>query len=91
MTIIYVVIQIVLLAKLSSGNYVIQESLLGAYIGTQLLLFGLHAAVWHYLPAAQLRWVRYQSLLGHCLDAHDWEDTFIATPRHPQAMKACVT
>ena len=55
MTIIYVILQIVLLAKWSDGNYVIQESLLGAYIGTQLFLFGLHAAVWHYLPAAQLR------------------------------------
>ena len=91
-TCIYVILQIILLAKRSSGYYVVQvgvrgmhaqacellflcvrssrcvsleevascsacvqESLLGAYIGTQIVLFGIHAAVWHYLPAAQLR------------------------------------
>ena len=56
-TVIYVTLQIILLAKWSNGDYVVQESLLGAYIGTQLVLFAVHIAIWHYLPAAQLRWL----------------------------------
>ena len=67
-TVIYVILQIILLAKRSSGYYVVQESLLGAYIGTQLVLFAIHAAVWHYLPAAQLRCAH--SALAYDLACH---------------------
>ncbi|KAK9802665.1 hypothetical protein WJX73_002545 [Symbiochloris irregularis] len=54
-TLAYVIAQIVLLAVMSEGNYIIQQSLLGAYIFTQLAIFTVHVLIWHYLPVAQLR------------------------------------